>query len=107
MRRTFVPGKSSAKQQTMTKDIRDRFLAVLLFLFTAAAVVFAWYNFRTESKFDVPSDGVWWVEHSGKIIAQRVDPDGPGARGGIRVGDIATAVNDDAIRNVGGLTRQL
>ena len=107
MPRTILPSQSSATLKTMTKDFQDRFLAVLLFMFTAAAVVFAWYNFRTESKFDVPSDGVWWVEHSGKIVAQRVDIEGPGARGGIRVGDIATAVNDEAIRNVGGLTRQL
>jgi len=74
---------------------------------TAAAAVFAWYNFRVESKFDVPSDGVWWVEHDGRIIAQRVDADGPGARGGIHKGDVVTAVNEVNVRNVGGLTRQL
>ena len=91
----------------MTKDFQDRFLAVLLFMVTAAAAVFAWYNFRVEDKFQVPSDGVWWVEQEGRIIAQRVDAGGPGDRGGIRVGDIATAVNDVNVRNVGGLTRQL
>ena len=107
MPRTFVPERSSVAQQAMTKDFQDRFLAVLLFMFTAAAVVFGWYNFRSEAKFEVPSDGVWWIEHHGRIIAQRVDEDGPGARGGIHVGDIATAVNDETIHNVGGLTRQL
>ena len=74
---------------------------------TAAVAVFAWYNFRVESKFDVPSDGVWWVEHDGRIIAERVDADGPGARGGIRKGDVVTEVNEVSVRNVGGLTRQL
>src|SRR5581483_458934 len=83
------------------------FLAVLLFMVTAAAAVFAWYNFRVEDKFQVPSDGVWWVEHEGQIVAQRVDLDGPGARGGIHQGDVVTAVNDVNVRNVGGLTRQL
>jgi PAS domain S-box-containing protein len=91
----------------MTKDFQARFLAVLLFMVTAAAVVFAWYNFRVESRFDVPSDGVWWVEHDGRIVAERVEADGPGARGGIHVGDVVTAVNEVNIRNVGGLTRQL
>jgi two-component system, NtrC family, sensor kinase len=91
----------------VTKDFQVRFLAVLLFMVTAAVAVFAWYNFRVESKFDVPSDGVWWVEHDGRIIAERVDADGPGARGGVRKGDVVTAVNEVNVRNVGGLTRQL
>jgi len=91
----------------MTKDFQDRFLAVLLFMLTAAATVFAWYNFRVEGRFEVPSDGVWWVEHDGRIVAQRVEVDGPGMRGGIHVGDVVTAVNEVNVRNVGGLTRQL
>ena len=91
----------------MTKDFQIRFLAVLLFMVTAAAAVFAWYNFRVEAKFEIPSDGVWWVEHDGQIVAQRVDADGPGARGGVRVGDVVSAVNDVNVHNVGGLTRQL
>jgi PAS domain S-box-containing protein len=91
----------------MTKDIQARFLAVVLFMVTAAAAVFAWYNFRVEGRFEVPSDGVWWVERDGRIIAQRVDADGPGARGGIKTGDIVTAVNEVNVRNVGGITRQL
>ena len=91
----------------MTKDFQVRFLALVLFLVTAAAGVFAFLNFRTESRFEVPSDGIWWVEHNGHLRAQRVDPDGPGARGGIRVGDIVTAVNENEITNAGSLTRQL
>src|SRR4051812_42539929 len=91
----------------MTKDFQIRFLAVLLFLFTAAAAVFAWLNFRAEAKFEVPYDGVGWVEHDGRIVAQRVDADGPAARGGIRVGDVVTAVNEVSVRNVGGVTRQV
>ena len=91
----------------MTKDIQNRFLAVLLFMVTAAAAVFAWYNFRVEDKYQVPADGVFWVEHDGRIIAQRVDSDGPGARGGIRTGDIVTAVNDVSVHNAGGIARQL
>ncbi|HVZ17256.1 MAG TPA: ATP-binding protein [Terriglobales bacterium] len=91
----------------MTKDIQARFLAVVLFMVTAAAAVFAWYNFRVEGRFEVPSDGVWWVERDGSLIAQRVDAEGPGARGGIKKGDIVTAVNDVAVHNIGGVTRQL
>lgn len=91
----------------MTKDFQVRFLAVLLAIVTTAAAVFAWINFQKERQFEKPYDGVWWVEHDGHLLAKRVDPDGPGARGGIRVGDIVTAVNESDIKNVGGLTRQL
>ena len=91
----------------MTKDFQVRFLAVLLAMVTAAACVFAWINFQKERQFEKPYDGVWWVENGGHLLAQRVDVDGPGSRGGIRVGDLVTAVNDADIKNVGSLTRQL
>jgi PAS domain S-box-containing protein len=100
-------GFAVASNQPMTRDFQIRFIAVLLFLVTAAAAVFGWLNFRTEAKFEVPYDGVWWVEHEGRIVAQRVDTEGPGARGGIRVGDVVSSVNDVNVHNVGGLTRQL
>jgi two-component system NtrC family sensor kinase len=101
-----VPGPLAA-HQPMTKDFQVRFLALLLAIVTAAAGVFAWINFQKERQFEKPYDGVWWVEHDGNLLAQRVDADGPGARGGIRVGDIVTSVNDADIKNVGSLTRQL
>jgi PAS domain S-box-containing protein len=100
-------GSRLIPHQPMTKDFPVRFLAVVLFLLTAAAVVFGWINFRVEAQFEVPYDGVWWIEEGGQLKAQRVDADGPAARGGIRVGDVVKAVNDTAIRNSGGLTRQL
>jgi len=91
----------------MTKDFQVRFLAVLLAIVTAVAMVFAWINFQKERQFEKPYDGVWWVEHDGHLLAQRVDNDGPGARGGIRVGDLVTAVNENETKNVGSLSRQL
>ncbi|HWR13967.1 MAG TPA: ATP-binding protein [Terriglobales bacterium] len=91
----------------MTKDFQVRFLALVLFLITAAAGTFAWINFQKERQFETPYDGVWWIEHNGHLLAQRVDADGPGARGGIRVGDVVTAINDSEITNIAGLTRQL
>ena len=77
-----VEARRQAPPPSMTKDFQVRFLALVLFLVTAAAGVFAFLNFRTEARFEVPSDGVWWVEHNGHLQAQRVDPEGPGARGG-------------------------
>jgi PAS domain S-box-containing protein len=91
----------------MNRDSQVRFVAVLLFLLTVAAVVFAAFNFQAEMKSAVPDDGVWWVEQAGRLAADRVDPMGPGAKGGIKPGDQLIAVNGQEVQNTSGLERQL
>ena len=91
----------------MNRESQARFVAVLLFLLTVAAVVFAGFNFEKERDFAAPDDGVWWVEHDGRLIADRVDPSGPGARGGIKEGDQLVAVNGEDVKSTPGLVRQL
>ena len=76
----------------MNRDFQIRFTAILLALLTAAAVVYAGYNLQTERQFQVPEDGVWWVEHHGQLTADRVEAGGPGTRAGIKVGDQLTAI---------------
>jgi len=51
----------------MNRDFQIRFTAILLALLTTAAVVYAGYNFSAERQFQVPNDGVWWVEHQGRL----------------------------------------
>src|SRR5512146_2537497 len=81
----------------MTKDTQVRFVAVVLALVTVAAGVFGWINFQKERQFETPYDGVWWVEHHGQLRAQQVDPEGPGAKAGIKEGDILASINDRQI----------
>src|ERR1700688_2152030 len=91
----------------MNRESQARFVAVLLFLMTVAAVVFAGFNFQKERESAVPDDGVWWVEHNGRLVADRVDPAGPGAKAGIKSDDQLIAVNGQEIKNTPGLVRQL
>jgi len=70
--------------KTMNRESQARFVAVLLFLLTVVAVVFAGFNFQKERDSAVPDDGVWWVEHNGRLVADRVDSAGPGAKAGIK-----------------------
>ncbi len=91
----------------MNRESQVRFVAVLLFLLTVAAVVFAGFNFNAEWKFLVPDDGVWWVEHGGRLTADRVDPNGPGAKSGIKPGDQLVSINGQEVQNMSGLERQL
>src|ERR1700737_4659764 len=91
----------------MNPESQARFVAVLLFLLTVAAVVFAGFNFEKERDSAVPDDGVWWVEHNGRLVADRVDPKGRGEEGGIKAGDQLVAVNGQEIKSTPGLVRQL
>ncbi len=92
---------------SMNKDFQIRFTAGFLFLLTVAACVFAWINFQKEHEFQIPYDGAWWVERGGHLVADRVEPDGPADKAGIRQGDELVTVNGREVKNTPGLERQL
>jgi two-component system, NtrC family, sensor kinase len=91
----------------MNRESQVRSVAVLLFFLTVAAVLSAAFNFKSEWKFLAPYDGVWWVEHDGRLTADRVDPSGPGAKGGVKSGDQLVAVNGQEVQTTSGLEHQL
>ena len=101
---TLGPGGAP---KSMNRESQARFVAVLLFLLTVAAVVFAGFNFTKEGQSAVPDDGVWWVEHNGHLVADRVDSHGQGAQAGIKPNDELAAVNGQEIKSTPGLERQL
>jgi two-component system, NtrC family, sensor kinase len=104
---TLCPGASVSSRGSMNRDFQTRFTAGLLFLLTVAACVFAWINFQKEHEFQVPYDGAWWVEHDGRLAADRVEQNGPADKAGIRRGDQLASVNGREIRNTPALERQL
>src|ERR1700676_2032682 len=105
LRLTSLP--IGAPPKAMNRESQVRSVAVLLFLLTVAAVVFAGFNFNSEWKVLVPDDGVWWIEHGGHLTADRVDPNGPGAKSGIKSGDQLLSVNGQEVHGMSGLERQL
>jgi two-component system NtrC family sensor kinase len=90
----------------MNRESQGRFVAVLLFLLTVGAVVFAGFNFQSEHKIVKPDDGVLWTETEGTLVAGQVDADRPGAKAGIKSGDQLVAVNGQEIKSIAGLERQ-
>ena len=96
-----------AVPKRMNRESQARFVAIVLFLLTVAAVVFAGFNLQKERDSAVPDDGVWWIEHNGQLVADRVDPVGPGAKAGIKTDDQLVSVNGQEIKNTPGLVRQL
>jgi two-component system, NtrC family, sensor kinase len=106
LNRASLPPKPLLPQRAMNRDFQIR-PAVLLFLLTTGAIVFAAINFQKEREYQIPYDGVWWVEHNGNLTADRVETNGPGAKAGIKQGDRLTAVNQQDVRGTSGLLRQL
>ena len=51
-------------------------------------------NLKRQSEFQQLEDGVFWALDEGRIVAKRVDPDGPGSRGGLEKGDVLVLFND-------------
>jgi len=101
------PQGSGPLPQPMNRESQVRFLAVLLSLLTIAAVVFAAFNFQKERESTAPDDGVAWVEQGGRLLADRVEPNGPGLKAGIKPGDQLLAVNGQDVKNLPGLERQI
>jgi two-component system, NtrC family, sensor kinase len=92
---------------SMNRDFQIRFTAGFLALFTAAAITLAWINFQKERQFVAPYDGVSWVERNGGVFADRVEPEGPGARAGIASGDRLLTVNGAPVSAVDTLVQRM
>jgi two-component system NtrC family sensor kinase len=91
----------------MEASIFNRLQATLLALATVGLVLLAVLNFRQESKFQQPDDGVWWAEAHGGLVATKVLPDSPALKSGIQKGDLLTAVNDLPVTKIADFERAL
>ena len=91
--------------QPVARDFQFRFIAIVLAAFTFAAGVFGFINFQKERQFEIPTDGVWWIERTGQVVAERVDANGPAAKAGIKADDVLTAINDRPISSPADATK--
>src|SRR5215467_3672135 len=91
----------------MERSLQTRVTVLLLALFTVAAAVFASFNFIQENNYQLPTDGVWWVEANGGLQAQRVLAKGPGQRAGIKGGDLLVQANDRPLPRFSSLAREM
>ncbi len=91
----------------METNLFNRLQAILLAVATVGLVLLAVWNFRQESQFQQPEDGVWWAEASGGLVAQYVTPNSPGMRAGIQTGDLLTEIDDTAIVHLSDKGRAL
>jgi two-component system, NtrC family, sensor kinase len=76
----------------MKDNLPTRLTAVLLALLTLVAVAFGVLNFRQRSEFQLPDDGVVWLDTARGVQAWHITAGSPAANAGIKTGDIVTAV---------------
>jgi two-component system, NtrC family, sensor kinase len=74
------------------RDLKTQFVSALLFILTVAAVCCAILNFRQQSLYRLPDDGVIWVDRSdaagqNAVVALHVVPSGEADNAGVRAGD--------------------
>jgi two-component system, NtrC family, sensor kinase len=84
------------------RDLKTQFASALLFVLTVAAVCCAVINFRQQSIYHLPDDGVTWVDRAAadgqnQVLALHVTPGSPGYNAGIRSGDVLLQVAGKAI----------
>ncbi len=82
----------------MRAKLPFRFRTVLLAFLSLALVVCAAINFQQRRKFQLPDDGVSWIDAGRGVEAWIVNRGGPGDRAGIREGDLLVAINDMPVR---------
>jgi two-component system, NtrC family, sensor kinase len=90
----------------MKNAAQTRILATALALATVIVCVLAALNFQRESGFEVPTDGIWWVEAQGGLRAEHVPLNSPGQRAGIREGDILVGINDRPTNRLAPFVRE-
>ncbi len=94
-------------------ESKNQFAGTLLLILTVAVVVSAVLSFRNLHGYQLPDDGVTWIDqiHSsnpaasspGKssehvVIAANIEPDGPGDHAKIRLGDQLVSIQNFPIR---------
>jgi two-component system NtrC family sensor kinase len=91
----------------MTRTLTFRFTTVFLIVLSLTLVVFGVLNFDQRSRYQLPDDGVSWVESSDGVTAWIVDRDGPAGRAGLREGDRLLAINGQPVKHAADATREI
>jgi two-component system NtrC family sensor kinase len=89
------------------KTLPFRFTTVLLALLSLALVVFGVLNFEQRRLYQLPDDGVSWVDTAEGVTAWMVAPDSPAERAGIAQGDRLEAINGVPIRRSADAVREV
>jgi two-component system, NtrC family, sensor kinase len=91
----------------MKQNLKVSLGAVVLALATLTAVIYAWLNFRQRETYEIPDDGVAWLDTAHGAQAWRLALNAPAARAGVRPGDILLAINGVPVETQVQVTKRL
>src|SRR5271156_5451171 len=93
------------------KDRREnlglRLGAIVLALLTVAAILFGVINFQQRLLFEVPDDGVSWLDTGQGVQALYVAPGSPAEHAGLKPGDKLLAIHDVPVRRAVEVMKRL
>jgi len=75
------------------RDLQFRFSRTLLTVLTVAAVLAGALNLQQQKRFELPDDGVTWVDAAGGVEVRRLADPSPAARAGLQPGDVLLSIN--------------
>ncbi|HEX8837507.1 MAG TPA: PAS domain-containing protein, partial [Candidatus Acidoferrum sp.] len=91
----------------MKQNLRVSLGAVVLALATLAAVIFALLNFDQRNRYDLPYDGVTWIDTDHGVEARHVVPNSPASHTAIHEGDVLLSFDGAAISRATEVARLL
>ncbi|HXA49328.1 MAG TPA: histidine kinase N-terminal 7TM domain-containing protein, partial [Candidatus Acidoferrum sp.] len=91
----------------MFQELKFQLSTALLTILTLAAGVSAIINFQQQHRFQLPEDGVIWVERKAAVEALYVKTGGPGFNGGIHVGDRLLSIDGVPVQKATDVTKVL
>ena len=91
----------------VSKSTTSRAVTGLLLLATAACVLIALLNLADRSDFQLPHDGVTWIDRPAGVESLRVELEGPGAQAGIHAGDRLVRIDSSTIDEALDVARTL
>ena len=88
-------------------SLRLEFRIIALALLAVAVVWVGAVNLREQHRYQLPDDGVFWVETASGVAARDVAPGSPAARAGVRPGGVLVSINGLRVRSAADITRQI
>ena len=82
----------------MTRIPPFRWTTLSLALLSLTLVVFGVLNFQQQRRYQLPDDGVSWLDSSGSVVAWIVTPGGPADKAGVREGDRLKSINGQPVK---------
>jgi two-component system, NtrC family, sensor kinase len=91
----------------MFQELKFQLSTAILTLLTIAAMAAAMINFQQLRRFRLPEDGVIWVDRNGAVEALSVPSGTPGAKAGLRRGDLLKLIEGVPIQKATDATKVL